>query len=619
MTRVFVIAQARMGSSRLPGKVLRRAGELTLLEHLTRRLRRARTPTELVVATTDRPDDNPLVEAALALGLRVGRGSVDDVLARYVATLGSQNAEPEAVVVRVTADCPLLDPGELDRLVDEFLARRDTPDEVDYLTNQAGEVRKIPRGLDVEVFTFAGLERAAREATLPGDREHVTPYFYRVPGRYRTAVSDPPGFELGHLRLTVDTPADLELVEAVVRALGPDASTDAVAAFLATHPEIAQLNADVKQKSIASDMEVRAARVAGKLLLGRADAGPTIGYGHVGRLGALLDAWVELGGRATLVGRGIIGAMRERLLAEGILIVDGGDEQFEARIDDADALAVDGYAFGREHQQRWQARRPLLAIDDLAAHLELADLVVNQILEFDGARYQTAAHTRLLIGHPYVLLRSEFRRASLIGPDSSVGEPSVIEPSVIEPRVIVSFGGTDPTGLTAPLVRALLARLGRSVCLQVIVGGGVSADARAELEALANRHEQLELHVDVREMAALLCGASLCVSAAGTTVWEAMACGVPVAIVGVADNQRAVVEGIERRAAGVILGWHAGLGPLEFDGFDPYVAAETIQTLLAEPARLSELARKGRATVDGRGVYRVLDALLDTIDDRNHR
>lgn len=595
MTRVFVVAQARMGSSRLPGKVLRRAGELSLLEHLARRLARARTPTQVVIATTIDPGDDELAEAARALGLAVARGSVDDVLDRYHAALVALGAAPSDIVVRVTADCPLLDPGELDRLVDEFVARRGTLDEVDYLTNQAGEVRRIPRGLDVEVFTFAGLDRAARESTLLGDREHVTPYFYREPGRYRTMVSDPPGLELGHLRLTVDTPADLELVDAVVRALGPDASTQAIATYLAAHPEVARLNANVTQKRLASDMEIRAGRVAGKRLLGRADAGGTIGQGHVARLGALLDAWVELGGRGTMVGQGIVGALRERLLADGVDVIDGGDAEFEAKIDEADALAVDGYAFGREHQARWQARRPLLAIDDLAAHEQLADLVVNQILEFDASRYQTAAHTRVLVGHPYVLLRREFRRAF---------EPA-IESS---PRVIVSCGGTDPTGLTAPLVSALLARLEPMPRLSVIVGNGVSPDARARIEALAASDDHIELHVDVREMAALLRGATLCVSAAGTTVWEAMACGVPVAIIAVADNQRAVVEGIERRAAGVCLGWH--------DSIDLSAAAERIQALLGDPSRLAELASKGRATVDGRGVYRVLDALLDVIETR---
>ena len=595
MARVLVIAQARMGSSRLPGKVLREAGSLSLLAHLARRLARSETASERVVATTVDPSDDELVEAARALGLRVHRGSVDDVLDRFGATLDALEAAPEDVVVRVTGDCPLLDPGELDRLVHEFLARRAGEERLDYLTNQAGAVRRIPRGLDVEVFTAGDLARARVEAELPGDREHVTPYFYRVAGRFRTAVSDPPGPDYGHLRLTVDTPADLELVDAVVRALGPDATTDAIAAWLAAHPEVAALNAEVGQKSIESEGELRARKVAGRLLLARADAGGTTGFGHVTRVGALLDAWTELGGRAAVVGTGIQGAARERLVAAGVEILDGDDARFDAAIDELepDALVADGYAFGCEHQRRWQARKPLLAIDDIAAHEQLADLVVNQILGFDGSRYVCAEHTRLLLGHPYVLLRREFR----------VAATSELE---TEARaVVVTFGGTDPAGASVPMTRALLASLPPEQPVELIVGGGVAPEVRAELEGLAGR---LVLHHDVREMAGLLRRAALVVSAAGTTVWEAMACATPVATLAVADNQRPVVEGIASRGAGLVLGWHESVDYAE--------AGRTIAELLADPKALERLANKGRATVDGRGVYRVIDALTEVIERR---
>ncbi|PRQ08740.1 3-deoxy-manno-octulosonate cytidylyltransferase [Enhygromyxa salina] len=586
-----------MGSSRLPGKVLRRAGDRSLLEHLLNRLGRSRAATDLVIATTTDAGDEPLVAAATALGCAVHRGSVDDVLGRYHAAIQAMNAAPHDLVVRVTGDCPLLDPAELDRLVEEFMTRAGTDAAVEYLTNQAGERRRIPRGLDVEVFEVAGLERAAHEASLAGDREHVTPYFYREPGRFVTAVSDPPGPDLGHLRLTVDTPADLELVDAVVRALGDDASTQAIASWLAAHPEVAALNADVRQKGIDSDMQARAARVLGRRLLARADAGGTTGFGHVTRVGAVLDAWVDLGGHATLVGRGVVGAVRARLLACGVELIDGGDDEFDARVAAADALVVDGYAFGREHQARWQPQRPLLAIDDLAAHEQLADVVVNQILDFDPDRYEVAAWTRLLVGHPYVLLRREFRERSAAAPISAG-----------PPRIVLTFGGTDPAQLSEPFVRALLNAEGLTARLQLIVGEGQDPQARARLAALAAAHEQLEIHVDVREMATMLAGASACVCAAGTTVWEAMASGVPVVCVAAADNQRPVIAGIERRDAGISLGWH---GELNFAA-----AARTIQTLLADPTRLAELSTKGRATVDGRGVYRVLDALLDVIHRR---
>lgn len=587
--RVIVIAQARMGSSRLPGKVLRLAGERSLLEHLAHRLARASTPTDRVIATTVDASDDVLVAAARALGFAVHRGPIDDVLGRYIGAFDALAVADEDVVVRVTADCPLLDPAELDRCLHEFLAHRGTPDELDYLTNQAGELRKIPRGLDVEVFSAAALRRAQREASEPGEREHVTPYLYKVPGRFRTRVSDPPGLELGHLRLTVDTPEDLALVDAIVRALGPDARTDAIASFLAEHPQIAQLNADIQQKSLADERTLRASRIAGRLLLARADASPSVGFGHVTRVGALLDAWIEAGGRACLVGRGASGAIRERLEAYGIELVDGDNSDFERRFADAAALVVDGYAFGEAEQQRWAQEKPLLAIDDLAAHRQHADLVLNQILDFPAERYLAEPHTRLLLGHPYVLLRREFRHAQACAP---------------ERRVVLTFGGSDPARLSARMAAALLARC--TAKLQVIEGTGIDPSVRAELEQLARTRENLELHVDVREMAALLCGAALCVSAAGTTVWEAMALGVPVVAVAVADNQRPVLAGIERRGAGLSLGWHGDL--------DLRKAAATVMALLDDAERRAALAQTARGLIDGRGVHRTIDALLDRID-----
>ena len=592
MTRIIVIAQARMGSSRLPGKVLRHAGQRSLLAHLGRRLARARTPSERVIATTNDPSDDELVSAAKALNFKVHRGPVDDVLTRYCGALEALSAGADDVVVRVTADCPLLDPAELDRCVREFCQRQGTPRAVDYLTNQAGEIRRIPRGLDVEVFEVAALLRAQREATGPdhaGDREHVTPYLYRVPGRFRTIISEPPGDDLSHLRLTVDTPEDLALIDAIVRALGPDASTDAIASWLTDHPETAQLNAGIKQKTIVDERSLRSSRIANRLVVARADASPSAGFGHITRVGALLDAWTEAGGRACLVGRGVTGSIRTRLERYGIELVDGDDRAFEQRFPDAAALLIDGYSFTESDQQRWRAAKPLLTIDDLAAHPQSADLVVNQILDFPAAQYVTATHTRLLLGHPYVLLRREFRNA--------IARPP-------EPRIVLTFGGSDPAQLSARMANALIARCQDR--LQIVAGTGVSASLRHELEQLARSHPQVELHVDVREMADLLAGASLCVTAAGTTVWEAMALGVPIAAIAVADNQRPVLAGLERRRAGLSLGWHEDL--------NFQAAAQRIIELLAEPQRRSELAQRGRALIDGRGVYRVIDALLDTMD-----
>ena len=207
--RIVVIAQARMGSSRLPGKVLKKAGGIPLIEHLAHRVLSAQLPQSLWIATTDQPSDDPLAAYPFPDGVSVFRGDEHDVLKRYYNTALQAQAE---IVVRVTGDCPLLDSAELDRVIQVYLDGLTLESPYEYVTNQAGEVRQIPRGLDVEVFSFEGLKRAYKEAHKSGHREHVTPYLYQS-GLFKTHITHPPHFDLGHLRLTVDTPADLVVVQ----------------------------------------------------------------------------------------------------------------------------------------------------------------------------------------------------------------------------------------------------------------------------------------------------------------------------------------------------------------------------------------------------------------------
>jgi spore coat polysaccharide biosynthesis protein SpsF len=599
-----VIVQARMGSSRLPGKVLRVAGSAgtSVLAHVLRRVWRAPSVCEVLVATTVEPTDDALAEEAARLGVRVHRGPVDDVLARFAGALAQLES---AVLVRVTADCPLLDPDELERVIGVYRAAADAGAPLDYVTNQAGLVRRIPRGLDVEVFSRAALERAQSEATEPGDREHVTPWLYRVPGRLRTRVTDPDGPARDHLRLTVDTPEDLEVVDAVFCALGDDATTDAVAAFLDAHPEIAAKNAGVVQKGIDDEHARRAARVRGKMLVGWAHATPRVGAGHVARVGAILAAWTELGGRATLVGSGVTGAAAERLAAANVsrvLAEPGALAVLEetARAEHAAALVVDDYALGPAEHAQLAALVPLLALDDEAAQPQRADLVLNQNVGFDAARYaDVTPGTRLLVGAPFVVLRAELR-ASL--------------PESARDALLLSFGGSDPAGLTRPvtdaLVAALAARSGHADAprIEVLCGAGVPRAEVAALHALAAGGAPLRVHEDVRDVVPLFLRARLALVAAGSTVWELARCGVPSVCVSVAPNQRVVCAGLAASGAGVDAGDAANTTP----------AALVAQALALwdDAARLAAMARAARGLIDGRGVLRVIDALADAIARR---
>jgi spore coat polysaccharide biosynthesis protein SpsF len=243
--RTVAIIQARMGSSRLPGKVLAELGGATMLAHVVRRVREARWVTEVVVATSTGADDDAVVRAATRLGVGVHRGSVHDVLARF---LGAARAFRADAIARVTADCPLLDPGVIDRVIAALTG------EVDYASNT--HQRSFPRGLDVEALHRDTLERIARLGSSPAAREHVTAFVMEQPALFRTAQIAAERDD-SDLRWTVDTSDDLAMVRGLYAALDLGAAgapgarsrpyTEVVAAVRA-RPELAAVNAHVEQK-----------------------------------------------------------------------------------------------------------------------------------------------------------------------------------------------------------------------------------------------------------------------------------------------------------------------------------------------------------------------------------
>lgn len=236
---VVAIIQARMGSSRLPGKVLKDIAGLPMLVRVVERTRRARTISMVGVATTSDLADDPIELVCRGHSYPVYRGSAFDVLDRYYQAAKAFGAE---VIVRITADCPVIDPAEIDFTVNQFFATG-----VDFAANRLPEGRTVPIGFDTEVCTFAGLERAWREATLPAEREHVMPYFYDTPGRFRYILVKRES-NYGHLRWTVDTAEDLELIRRIYAAFpGRDDFTYAeMLELFEREPELLHINQQVK-------------------------------------------------------------------------------------------------------------------------------------------------------------------------------------------------------------------------------------------------------------------------------------------------------------------------------------------------------------------------------------
>jgi spore coat polysaccharide biosynthesis protein SpsF len=226
-----------MGSTRLPGKVLIPLAGRAMVLNVLDRAAQIRGVSDVVAAIPDLAEDDGLAEAVASAGYAVSRGPADDVLARYETAAEESSAEN---IVRITSDCPMLSPSVSSRVLDAFL-------DCDYVSNTVE--RSFPRGLDTEVMTRGTLDVAASEATRPSEREHVTPFIYNHPQRFRLrfVVDD---IDRSGMRWTVDTPEDMAFASAVYDALGADFEMDDVLELLAGQPGLAAINRDSTQEQV---------------------------------------------------------------------------------------------------------------------------------------------------------------------------------------------------------------------------------------------------------------------------------------------------------------------------------------------------------------------------------
>jgi spore coat polysaccharide biosynthesis protein SpsF len=254
---ILGILQARASSRRLPGKVLKPILGRPMLERQIERLRRARRMDKLVVATSTDASDDAIAALCQSLPIDCFRGSLDDVLDRFY-----QAARPYGprAVIRLTGDCPLADPAVIDQLIDMHLAGG-----FDYTSNVVK--RSYPDGLDAEVMEFHCLETAWREATLPSEREHVTPFIRSQRQRYRFGDLVQ-AQDLSGQRWVVDDPEDFAFISAIYEALCPDNpafTTADILALLERRPDIAAMMGHAPtnegyQRSLAADAAALAAR-----------------------------------------------------------------------------------------------------------------------------------------------------------------------------------------------------------------------------------------------------------------------------------------------------------------------------------------------------------------------
>lgn len=586
--RTAIIVQARFGSSRLPGKILQQLNGRSVLAHDIGRLQRVVGVDAVVIATTDNPNDDAIAAHAAACGATVFRGDEQDVLARY---LGAARAVHADIVMRVTSDCPLIDPD----ICGAVLALRAEAN-ADYAANNMP--RLFPHGLDCEAFTRAALERAAVEATDPYDREHVTPWMRRQPGLRRANLTGP-GWPANQQRWTLDFPADLAFFQAVFEHLPANRllSWQEVLSLLGRRPELQ--NANRKHRVPALAATDRQAPVA----VFHFSAHATIGSGHAMRCNTLQSHLETLGWRCHWAVDARTASFLEASipLHAHIELSEGGPARQASEIATAigtcDLLVIDHYEVHVDFARaaRSVARR-IVYFDDLADREMDADVIINPTPGFRPQDYagRNAGEALCLLGPDFALLRQQFpalRQRKSAAPRPQVG------------RVLIAFGGVDHLDGTGVALDALANIPG--VAIDVALGGGAPhlAKITAQIDALGDR---ARLHTDVADMAGLMAAADLVIGAPGTSTWERGCLGLPSLLVGIAENQRANAAIVTGCGAGRV----AGFLTTDDRADVARTLANQLSVLMADREARQRMGAAAAGLCDGRGTQRIVTALL---------
>lgn len=243
---VLCIIQARLGSTRLPGKVLKKLSGKSVLEHVIYRVSKSNLIDQIIVATTTNKEDDKIVDECFKIGVNYYRGDENNVLSRYYETAFDKGYE---TIIRITSDCPLIDPKIIDNMI-RYFNNENEKYQLDYLSNSLKET--FPRGFDVEIFTFNSLKEAYENATLEYEKEHVTPYIYLNQDKF-TIKNYYNSNKYQNYRLTLDTYEDYLVIKNIYDNIYKEDSMffyEDIISYLNQYPEIANINQHIKQKKL---------------------------------------------------------------------------------------------------------------------------------------------------------------------------------------------------------------------------------------------------------------------------------------------------------------------------------------------------------------------------------
>lgn len=579
--RIVAIIQARMGSTRLPGKVLKPIAGQPLLWHIVTRLKRSRLIEEVAVATSTNPRDDAIVEYCEANGIAVVRGPEDNVLARFARAAEVLDAD---IIVRVSSDAPFLDPDFIDHLVASMIEQSG-----DYVLLEDGAVTAHE---GVDPFTRRALDKLMMDA--PDDaaaREHVTGYFKLHPDFVKIARAKAwPALARTGARLTIDTPDDLAFVEAVharLDARAGEASLADLLLLLEREPHLNAINAHVRQKPIAA---------AGGLALIYCNGGGGFGYGHVKRMTALAKALRDRNG---------IGVLFAVCGTEDALepIRRAGFEAVPFAQYDAARLATLATARAPDlvivDCREGPSREDLTELRTQVPFIAVIDDGDDRRLAADRAYYPPVPQTATL---DWTGSRCERRigwQWALLGLAQAATAP---RHASSRQAVLVTMGGSDPLNLTERCAVAL-SRLDPVFRVRFVIGPGMADKSVAQhIARLSPNFETIE---GASDLGIEFASADMALAAFGVTAYELAAFGVPALYLALTEDHALSASAFETAGMGACLGVAADVSDRKI--------ATAVKSLLANPTRRREMRAAGLMTLDGEAASRIAADLAELL------
>jgi spore coat polysaccharide biosynthesis protein SpsF len=584
--RIVAVIQARMGSTRLPGKVLKPIAGKPLLWHIVHRLKRSQLIEQIAVATSTNPRDDAIVEWAKDNNVACIRGPEDNVLARFARAAEILDAD---VIVRVSSDAPFIDAGFVDHLITSLLEQNG-----DYVLLEDG-AETAHEGVDP--FTRRALDRLMMDAgSDPAAREHVTGYFKLHPDFVRVARAPAyPELAREGARLTIDTPDDLTFVETLherLDAKAGEASLSDLLLLLEREPGLRAMNAHVKQKPITP---------SGGLALIRCDGGGQYGYGHVKRMVALARA------------------LRDREGIGSIFVVNGtADALTPIKGAGFEAITIDKMHDAQMLGELVKARHPDLLICDLrdgvsGAELEAVarDVAITAVID-DASERRLAADVAYFppVPQAFQLDWTGSDCVARIGWEWAVlglARTKLKERvHAARPSLLVTMGGSDPAELTLRCARAL-ARLDPAFRARFVIGPGMKNGPRTAklIAGLAPNFETIE---GANGLATEFAACDVALTAFGVTSYELAAYGVPALYIALTEDHARSASAFENAGMGTLLGLESSIEDGDI--------ARGVWALLGDAARRRDMRAAGLMTIDGEAAGRIAADLSSSLKQR---